>query len=134
MTVQRWKAVWQTLSKDDASPGRFYLSAPWAQQKVPAVPSHVIPRTPGSPANHQENTFHNWFPASRSEERVLIDFYCLIVIFGLLSCSSCCALLCVHGGASHQLATTHNSRSAWESQVCLLLENTFGSTSGILLL
>ena len=132
--MQRWKAVW----RHGARMMRHQVGSTCPSvgpQKVPAVPSHVIPRTPGSPANHQENTFHNWFPASRSEERVLIDFYCLIVIFGLLSCSSCCALLCVHGGASlDPTLAAHNSRKAWESRVCLLLENTFGSTSGILLL
>ena len=133
--MQRWKAVW----RHGARMMRHQVGSTCPSVGPTKGPGRAVacnsenswkPRKPP-----RENTFHNWFPASRSEERVLIDFYCLIVIFGLLSCSSCCALLCVHGGASlDPTLAAHNSRKAWESQVCLLLENKFGSTSGMLLL
>ena len=46
---------------------------------------HAIPRTPGNPANHPENTFHNWFPNSPSEEMerssiLLFDRYFQVVV------------------------------------------------------
>ena len=86
---------------------------------------HAIPRTPGNPANHLKNTFHNWFPTSPPEKMehpliLLFDRYFQVVI--LQNCTIALCTLRRSLSLPHRLAAAHNSRNSWESHVVLCAE------------